>query len=763
MKVLNFNQDEVLLPADLTAISTNARNALDEITEGALGWPAHYVRFTVAKDASPDSVVIAPGEFYNGEAIYKQELAETLNLQTYKPDVDTDRRWVALLARADNPGGVEVYEIRQKETAADHLTETAPINENMLKRIERRTSIIVQTGAISPAPAIKPTVAVNDCAICFVLLSTNGVEQIVANEKSRVKSVYEIEGRVASLEVEVDRLSEATTTISTDLGGVANELANLKGQAIPQHLIDQLVRDQSIDNRLRDVDDGAKNYVFDQALVKDFWDLTHQSAQFRIREGIWPPYANQAQHILRALNQSDPAFKPIGKYVLPAHTEVVRLEVPPGDASENISNAVHTNKVAHQWTESHTNIRYGETIHRCENAAGWGDLQGRREGEIFTINGQEFIDRGIVHHHNWEGHKIHAIQYVIRETVAETYSGYKTEEVGLSGAIYWQSFPNAKFMMALGVNLWFTRVGTAGDVTLCLSEVRADGVPNFKKILAHVTVDRDGLKEGEWTRFGFGPTVLEPGKKYAWFTVTTGNHEISKTTGNAFPDGTAGKCLDGIWSQGSIMEDYSHQVIGARFENSRAVMEMQPLTLANGMTEFEMVYQSLEAGGASLEWEVKAQGVTDWELVEPARSNPLRNLPPLIQLRAVFVGSPDFMPAFIQDNHAIAICGRMAQNMQAITKPINTAVASDSWKVIVNMDHFDSDHHTVTPKLIVNGTIEDADSITIGADPAKPSRTKVVANFSLSSAVSQAIVRLDSATDEVTNVAFGQDIQVVAL
>ena len=60
---------------------------------------------------------------------------------------------------------------------------------------------------------------------------------------------------------------------------------------------------------------------------------------------------------------------------------------------------------------------YGATTTVCENASGWAFLAGLSVGELFTKDGETFVNTGIVGNNDWVGHRIHAITKIIIRTV----------------------------------------------------------------------------------------------------------------------------------------------------------------------------------------------------------------------------------------------------------------------------------------------------------------------------------------------------------
>jgi hypothetical protein len=349
------------------------------------------------------------------------------------------------------------------------------------------------------------------------------------------------------------------------------------------------------------------------------------------------------------------------------------------------------------------------------------------------------------------------------DTSYSTYVTYHSEFFGLAGATHGQTFLCAQVMVATSVDLNFTRVGSTGDVTLCVCEIRSDGAPDREAVLTKVTVPVGNLVQG-WNKFSFPPALLDQGKRYGWFIVTTGNHQLMMTTD--FLGGTAFTSTDGIWQQGSLTEDFTFRLNAARFAGSRTVIPFDSLNLDGGMTEVQMVYQGWEPASTSRQWEVKPQGGDEWVPIDGRADNPLANLPPLVQLRLVMLHSEDVAPCIILDNDAVSITGRMRSDMRAISKLVDFEFPTTEAQVVLNMDAFDENHHTVAPKMVLeDGTVVEPEAIAIKPDPRKATRFKYVANFDFADhggAQAKARIRIDATTDTVVNVPFGQDVQLNA-
>ncbi|MCW5720423.1 MAG: hypothetical protein KIS86_04700 [Devosia sp.] len=260
------------------------------------------------------------------------------------------------------------------------------------------------------------------------------------------------------------------------------------------------------------------------------------------------------------------------------------------------------------------------------------------------------------------------------------------------------------------------------------------------------------------------PHLIEQGNRYAWFVVTSGNHQIAANTGaNTFAGGSKFVCTDGIWSQGSTTDDFSFRYNGAKFEKNRTVVEMNAAVLPGGFTELRMVFQGWEPAGTQRSWEIKPFGVEDWIPFDARPDNPLANLPAQASLRMVMQGTEDLAPMIILDTHAVMITGRMRNDLRGVSKDLAFGFATETIEMIVNMDAFDIAHHDLVPRLRVGAAVVDADSVTATVDPTKPSRTTYKAIFDFAGApITGARVQLEGNTDTVVKVPFVQDIQLNA-
>jgi hypothetical protein len=759
MKRTLFDDAEIAEHGDFNSIGEQSQAALDAMINDAIGYPAHWAAFTVAQKSAQE-VTISAGRYVTREKIYGSDASFDLNLQIYIPLISNDERWVALILRGEE---VTVNAPRNFETSEDPET-SIPVNRQTPKTIERRLTVIVQQGNATPAPALKPVIAETDAVIAMVLLRSTGIQTIEPGESWRVKSLYEVEGRVTALEVNLDSLFQRTTSIETDIANITSRLSDIPNPII----IRQMQRDIGATRRILALPDEQRAYVFDPGLTYDIWDTAHASWLARVREGIRFSYANESTSQLSVVNEDDPKIM-IGanRRMVPAYDEALRIANIGTDAVLNISQQVHTVVDAIERSVSRTAIRYGTVKKVCTNNRYWANLTaGLRIGEMFTLNGEEFevvnAQGGVTGQHT---DKWRYIRQVIREEWTETYWDYETSEVGVNGSVYGQTFLNSQPMVLTSIDLNFVSVGAAGDVHLFVCETNAAGMPIFDKVLGHVTVIRNNLVVG-WNKFALPLTMLESGKRYAFFTVTTGNHSIYATTGNKFTGGSRFYATDGAWAQGDAASDIAFRLYAAKFRDVRTVVPFNNLTLENGMTDIEIVMKSWAPGGTALEWEIKPSGATEWTTFEEhpdTATHPLVGLPALVELRLVMLGTVDLAPMIVLDTALRGRTGRHRGDMVAVSDSIAFGLSTETIVTQFTVDAFIPAEHEFTPKIIVGTDVLTADATVVEVDPDEPERRTFTSTFELGAPATAARMRPEMTTDNPVNVPFIQDCFIAAL
>ena len=775
-KIVKFTEAEVAEPGDFEAISDHAREGDENITGGAIGYPSHWADFTISTPSSV-TVQVNPGRYFLDATIYDLDEALDLDMQVHLPLVIGDLRYVAILAR-----GIEetVNENRMVETDVD-TGET--VQQSVPKTNRRRVEFVVQQGTPSPTP-VKPSIAANDCCVAFIMLSATGIEAVESGEDWRVKTLYEVEGRTRVLEGQMIVAFQRTTTLQTDLANVQSRF-----NSIPRpEVIRQLQRDAARTRRLLGLPDATRAYFYDPGLVTDKWDTAHIDWLARIREGVRFAFASERDAQLAVLNPSDPAISITDNVLMPAYVEERRVEVDGGGSFKNISQQVHTITTAVERTVSRSSVEYGVTVAVCENQSEWSQVGAARVGETFQVNGETFVNTGVItdpaatldmsnfvypewdseqvvaHNlaqNNQPGHQVFAAQSVQTRSWTETYWDYVVEEFGVNGSVYGQTFLVTQPMIMTSIELPFSRVDSAGSVHLLLTEVSETGAPVLSRVLARTEVVAGGLSVG-WVKFPFTPTMLPAGRRYAWVTVTTGNHAIRTVNENKYAQGTLFYSTDEAWFQGSLEEDFCFRINAAKFKATRTVVEMDALTLENGFTQLNLLYENWTPDGTALIWEVMPSGTEAWQLIGPNLDNPFNGLPALTRVRLTMLGTTELSPAIRMTSTARGMTQRHRSDMTAITKDMLFGFNTTSIVIETVVDAYDPARHTVANKVDIDGVVYAPDTTTEEVDISKSTRATFTSTFTVP-ITDNARLRVDMTTDNVTSIPFIQNVSLFAL
>jgi hypothetical protein len=767
-KLVQFSDAEISETQDWNNISLFARQGDEQIVGGAIAYPHHWSGYTISKQSSV-VLRVSPGSLFEGSLVYHADDQTDLNVQVYLPLVINDGKWIAVLAR---PNDIEITDQRLVLTDADTGTTVA---QTVPKIDDRQVQYIVQQGTESPTP-LKPVIAETDCVICYVYLTTAGIQTIEPGEAWRAKTLFEVEGRVTALELSLANALQSISTIQTEIAWIAGQL----GRIPRPEVIQQLQSDAAQVRRKLNMPAAARAYWYDPGLSQDDWDKTNADWLARVKTGIRFQYAQIVDNQLQLANPGDPLMRVVNNLALPAWTEVPRISVEGNDGYKDISSQVHTVTNAVLNTVSGVSLQYGPTVNVCQNEAEWSTIADRTPGDVFNVNGTAYVSDGLststgsymnaTNVAQWnadpttEDHRVYAVQQVEYTSWTSTYWSYYTVTYGVNGSIYGQSFLNSQQCIATSIDLNFTRTDNEGDVHLFLGECDATGAPQFVNVLAAATLAAANIVVG-WNKLSFTPTMLDAGKRYAWFTVTVGNHAIATVTSNKYAQGTLFWSTDGAWSQGDPLNDFAFHLNVAQFTQTRYVVNFSPLTCPDGMTEVQLLYRGWAPPGTSLTWQVLPVGETDWISIlspaQPITSSPLYGLPPLAQLRGTFVGTTDLMPAIVLDNSAREAAMRMRNDMTACSKAQNFGLSTTSITTVSVVDNFDASHHTFTGKIKIGSTPYTPDTTSSEIDPNNTLRRIVTNHFTVPSTTS-AVYHPSMTTDTVVTVPFIESVLMVA-
>ncbi|KRA05371.1 hypothetical protein ASD74_02425 [Rhizobium sp. Root564] len=753
MKRTSFSEAEIAEHDDFEAIGLQAQAATDRVWGDAIGYPAHWAAFTVSRK-SAQTITVSSGRYVNGEVVYDHAQPKDMNLQLNIPAAASDQRWVAILLR-----GEEIVETENRpfETSTDPETSVI-VQRTTPKTISRVVNLIAQPGEANPVPA-KPVVAETDACIAYVLLKSTGIDAIEPGNSDRVKTLFEVETRVTALEVDLDSLFLRTSTIETQITNIVGRL----GEIPRPEIIRQMQRDVGAARLQLNLPDDARAYRFDPGLTYDQWDNQHADWLAQINEGVRFPFAATIEARLEVQAEDDPNIMFRNRRMVPAFDEVTRIANVSLDSTLNISQLVHTQITAVLLEASRTRIIYGPTQNVCENNAYWsGVVSGARVGMTFEIGGETF--EVVAEYGGKGGHRRYGVRTIRYESYTESYWDYVSEEVGLNGSIYAQTFLVAQPMQMTSLDLSFARVGNDGDVHVLITETTPAGTPKFDSVLARGTLKHSDMVVG-WNKIALPITLLESGRRYAFVTVTTGAHSVHISGANKFTGGSQFVCTDGAFAQGSTEIDFCFRVNAARFRSPRTVIPMHALTLQNGMTEIDMLFAGWVPPGCALVFEIRPAGHTVWTELDdgdPA-ANPLVGLPASVELRMVMMGTVDLQPMIQLDAKAISRVSRNRTDMKGVSKEFDFGISTSAIITQFTVDRFDPDAHTFSPAIRVGNSVIQPTTTTVTVDPNEPKRRTFLSTYALGAATTKARLRPAATTNNAVSVPFVQDVFIAAL
>lgn len=753
MARISFSDAEIADHGDFDAIGLQAEKATDRVWGDAIGYPAHWAAFTVTRKSAQE-ITVSAGRYAAGEIVYEHEAPKNVNLQLHIPAAASDQRWVAILLR-----GEEVVETANRpfETSDDPETSVV-VQRTAPKTIKRIVTLIVQGGEANPVP-VKPVVASTDACIAFVLLTSSGIETIEPGNSDRVKTLYEVEGRVTAIEIDLDALFLRTQTIETQITNIVGRLGDIPRPEI----VRQMQRDLGAARLQIDLPDNARAYRFDPGLTYDQWDNTHVDWLARIEEGVRFGFAARTEARLEVQAEDDPAIAFRGRRMVPAFDEVIRIANTSLDSTLLISQLVHTQTVAVLKEVSRTRIIYGPTQRVCENNAHWAALRGgARVGMTFRVGDEEF--QVVEEYGGKAGHLTFGIQQIRHEIYSESYWEYVTEEVGLNGSIYGQTFLVAQPMQVTSLDLSFAKVGDGGDVHVLIAETSPAGTPLFDAVLARGTLTHADMVVG-WNNIELPITLLESGKRYAFVTVTTGAHAVHVSGANKYTGGSQFLTTDGAFAQGSTETDICFRLKAARFRSPRTVVPMHALTLQDGMTEIDFLFAGWTPAGCQLAFEIRPAGTPTWTELQDGNpaENPLVGLPASVELRMVMMGTVDLQPMIQLDSKAVSRVSRNRNTLVGVSKEFEFGISTTAIVTQFTMDGFDTERHTFEPAIMVGATKVLPTTTQVTVDPNEPLRRTFVSTYSLGAATTKARLRPKATTENVVSVPFVQDVFIAAL
>lgn len=671
-------------PADFNNLQDFTQTSLDHIVADSVTDERKFAHFEATKTGTA-TVTVQPGRLYSGGKVYSRSEPFVRDFTTSLP-VATKKIVMVVVWGSE----VDTDERPREFLINEETGDSAPRSVAMERA--RIANINTAMGAESPDP-LPPVLDAGVLAVAMITLTPTGVESVVNLDENHLDSVESLTVRTKSLELFRDQSAPQIVSLASDLASLQKTAAGNVNREIYSRMLARL----AVLEEHNGIPSNAADSDADFFLDVEESDLTHVNFLAKVAEGIRfaDDAANDTQlQIFDALN---PRAKITGGVMFPAYTRDKRLAVGPRQGEIQVTSYTYQTNEMVQKTMSRTRIRYGEEFTVCSNSAWWQSGRYDYDSRTFAKDGETF---SVTNATQWVGaHDLLRVQRFWYDTYEEPYWVNVTIDHAVPGAQVAETFLNANDMWLESVGLYFTRLAATGGITLAVCEV-VRGAPDLDKVISFTSVNRADLKLNDETVIPIQPAFLKGGTRYALVIVSAADHWLASTQGTNFPSGTFFYVLDGAYQQGDGTRDLCFNLYAAKFTQSRAVIDMAPLSLSGGITSLDILADTITPNSCELTFEIQVANA--WHQIGAVDESILGaggNIPPLVPLRAVFTGTPDVMPGLKLTGSRVRV-SRPRTTLTHVSKQRTLPGAgSNSIRVIGRLEFFDAAHHTATCKL----------------------------------------------------------------
>jgi hypothetical protein len=727
-------------PADFNNLEDFTQRSLDHIVGDGITAARKYAGFA-SSAASATNLSVLPGRYYSGGQVYNAADEFTYDFTTKLPAAT--KRIATLIAwgtEADTDSRPREFLINEETNASEPRV--------VAMEHARLANLSVALGAESADP-VAPVLDSGVIAVANITLSPTGIESITMVAENAMDSVGSVADRATLLEGFRAKVEPQVASLGSDIAALTQGQAALTPLKTYGRALDRLA---TLEARVG-VPSAAVDSFCDLLVDTTYTDTLFAGYDAKVVEGIRFANAGSATTQLAIYNPLNPAAIVNGGTLFPAYTRALRMSTGDRVGELQISGFTYQAHNLTQKAQSRHRVRHGpaRTVSTAANYLKTGrfdvsTLVFRRDDEAWTVPAN-LIGEAIKNHHphrepnHWEDS--YEVPYWEEVTVASIVNGSNVAEV----------FLNSNDMILDAVGLTFTRLAADGNVTVLICETD-HGAPVLDKVISSTTVDRASLLLNEETVIPVQPVFLTGGVRYALVVITAADHWLATSAGTSYPQGTLFYVLDGAYQQGDSSRDIMLSLYQAQFASSRTVIDLQPLTLVDGIADIDILAEATIPGSTQLTYEIQVGGV--WYPLADVDASILGAggvLPNLLAFRAVFTGTPDVMPFVNLTTSQVKISApKTAFTYITATRNLPGA-GSTNIHVTVRLEDYVEADHDLTATLLTGAGFVTATAPATTSDAVQPDggieRTFV---FALGAAVTAFKVKLVGATDSNVNV-----------
>lgn len=666
-------------PADFNNLQDFTQQSLDDIVADGVTAQRKYAGFASAA-SGVTTIAVQPGRLYSGGKVYVADAVFTKDFTTILPVATKKIVSVVVFGSEVDTNSVPREFLINEDTGASEPRVVATEHA----RIANVNTSAGQENA-DPLPPILDAAVIE---IARVTLTPTGIASVEMIGENALDSVQSIAGRVVSLETFEAEAKPSIVALGSDIASLKNGAKQTTDQAVFGRILTRLATLEAKDGIPVAATDSQTDFLLDATKT----DLPN--SLIKVEEGA--RFADEAANAtqLQIFDALNPKAKIVNGTMFPAYTRDVRLRV--GNRSGEVQASAYTYQTHNmvQRTVSRQRLRVGFNYTLAATVSYWG-LSNYYYWNTFLYTGEtwSYYDRPFV------GYSYVRQPYYWYDTVEEHYWDQVTVDHAVPGAQVAETFLNANDMWLDAVGLTFTRLATSGSVTVAVCATNR-GMPDLERVISFNTVTRENLSLNAETVIPIQPVFLEGGQRYAILVITAADHWLATTQGENFPQGTFFYVLDGAYQQGDGTKDLCFTLFAAKFAQSRAVIDMQPLSLSGGISNIDVIASAVVPGSTTLTYEVQISNV--WVPLSEADPGALGaggNVPPLLPLRAVFSGTPDVMPGVTLSGSQVKV-SRPRTSLKHTSAVRTLPASSTQIRVIARLESFQSAHHTCTAKLL---------------------------------------------------------------
>lgn len=731
-----FRDRQEFQAADANNIQEFTDESLQSILKNAISGDNKIAGMTITAKSATE-VTIASGKLLTGEAgkMYSLDSPVDISLFTYVPVVD--KKWVAICA----VGSEQEIDIQARDFIIDIAQETTEPREVAMES-KRAVTLYVIAGVESADPQ-KPTIPTRYTVRGYVLLSNAGIDRIDIESSVDLPNLNSVDIDVQSLKDFRSHTEPILSTLSTDVSALAAKVTSIKdhNQAI-REIASDVARLKEIGN----LPDSFSSYGADYFLDTEESDTTHANYDAKVDEGIRFPDSTAGNVNLSLFNQYEPqVFKgEVDGFIIPVfeHNKRISLAGYAGDISiaQYQSQSFNFNK----GKMGRERQIYGPIRVLSSNVLQWRTGHYDHLKERLLLPGE--IDTYVASADELSMFNRRLGMFIDR--IIPSYFHNIPSQSTINGSQIAQTFLSAQHGYLTKLGLYFTKRDVNGLVNIHICEVK-DGVPDITRCLSEVSLSPSLLNlYPQETSFVLPkPVYLSAGKRYALVITTTGDHRVAIVSGSTYLQGALFYNSDGSYFNADLTKDLMLNLYFAKFNVSFAQVNLNPISLSGGIADIDLLASLIRPESTELFLQYQLNGI--WYSLNPDTAINLDGLPPLLPLRATFVGSEDVMPAMELSSSVITYSRpKLAFKHYSTIRTLGSAKTDIQVQIL--LENYDETPHGCTIKLLVGGSEIAAGSVSDEVISDKVIRRTAL--FTFDPAISAYQVIIEGSTNDASDV-----------